>query len=574
MFLRTTLAKAKILIVDDELANVRLLERILELLGCPAGQVVSTTDSSLALTRFREFRPDLVLLDLHMPPPDGFTLLELFKQVTGEADGAAVPVLVLTADVNPKTKHRALTAGARDFLVKPIDQPEVILRIRNLLENRFLQRELQDQNGRLEAQVRERTAQLEETLTRLKEAQQGAIKHERLNALGAMAAGVAHDFNNALTLIHGYGELLLAAAQRGHPDDDPEPTTPEPERAEAKYVRTIMLAARDAASVVARLRAFYRPDDGAEVRVPVDLGQLIEQAVSLTTPRWLDEARARGLSIEMRREIGDLPPLEGDPSELREMFTNLIFNAVDAMPEGGTITLHAHAEDDGRTVRLRVSDTGTGMTEETRRRCLEPFFTTKGEQGTGLGLSAAYGIIQRHGGTIDVDSAPGKGTRFFISFPAARPPAESDLGRGPTTSEATTGMTTPPGGGPDLARTLRILVVDDQPVICDLLREHLEGDGHQVVVAGDGTEALEKFRAASPPSAYDLLLTDQAMPGMNGEALATAVKKSAPGTPVILLSGFSDLLRAPTPGGAVDLVMKKPATLPELRRAIAGVLAR
>ena len=568
MLLRSTLARAKILIVDDEAANVRLLERILDLIGCPPEQIVSTQDSSLAPGLFREFRPDLVLLDLHMPPPDGFALLELFKQDTGEADSAAVPVLALTADVSAKTKHRALTAGARDFLTKPIDQPEVILRIKNLLENRFLQGELQAQNGRLEDQVRERTAQLELTLTRLQEAQQGAIKHERLNALGTMAAGVAHDFNNALTLIHGYSELLLVSAERVRPGEE----FPAPERTEAKYIRTIMLAARDAASVVSRLRAFYRPDDGGEVRVPVQLSHLIDQAIALTAPRWLDEARARGRNIEVCREFGDLPPVDGDPAELREMLTNLIFNAVDAQPKGGKITLRAHLKAGGDTVLLEVADTGTGMSEEVRRRCLEPFFTTKGDDGTGLGLSAVYGIIQRHGGTIDIDSAPGRGTRFMITFPVAGgvPDTHAPLASVVPTETVAAVAATGRGGVADATRTLRILVVDDQPVIRNLLQEHLERDGHQVITAGSGTEALEKFRAAP----CDLLLTDQAMPGMNGAALGSAVKEEAPGTPVILLTGFGDMLGSPTPGGDVDLVLNKPVTLMELRRAIAGMLTR
>ena len=565
MLLRSTLARAKILIVDDEPANVRLLERILDLIGCPPGQIAATTDSALAPALFREFRPDLVLLDLHMPPPDGFALLEEFKRAAGASEDAMVPVLALTADINPKTKHRALTAGARDFLVKPLDQPEVILRIKNLLENRFLQQQLQDQNGRLEEQVLERTAQLELTLTRLKEAQQGAIKHERLNALGTMAAGVAHDFNNALTLIHGYSELLLASTQRARPGD----LDPAPERLETKYVRTIMLAARDAASVVTRLRAFYRPDDGGEVRVTVQLCNLIEQAIALTAPRWLDEARARGQAIEMRRDFGEPPPVEGDPAELREMLTNLIFNAVDAQPEGGgTVTLRAHAADGGKSVCLEVADNGAGMSEEVRRRCLEPFFTTKGEAGTGLGLSAVYGIIQRHGGGIDIESEPGRGTRFVISLPAAGRDGASVLPPGATESAETTAESSP--AGPDPARTLRILVVDDQPVIRSLLQEHLERDGHVVVAVGDGREALAKFRATP----FDLLLTDQAMPGMNGAALAAAVKETAPHTPVILLSGFGDMLGDPESNGDVDLVLNKPVTLLELRRAIARVLAR
>lgn len=577
--LRNTLAKARILIIDDEFANVCLLERSLEMIG--ATNVRSTTDSSAALTLFREFAPDLVLLDLHMPAPDGFTLLEQFRAVEAEASGSAtasaeendvaatsamprrvsVPVLVLTADVNPKTKHRALSLGAADFLTKPLDQPEVLLRIRNLLENRFLQLQLHAQNDHLDQLVRERTAQLEETLTQLRQAQQGAIRHERLSALGTMAAGIAHDFNNALTLIHGYSELLLGAPEDNGRTDPSLTKTVARREIETKYIRTIMMAARDAARTVSRLRAFHRPvgESAEETRLAVDINQLVQQAVTLTAPRWRDETQAQGKRVIVRPELGAVRPVLGDPAELREMLTNLIFNAVDALPHGGRIGIRTYLETSGNgggeRVCLDVSDDGTGMDETVRRRCLEPFFTTKGDKGTGLGLSGVYGIVQRHGGALDIDSTPGRGTTFRIVLPADVPAAEA------TGDEAS-----------QVSRTLRILIVDDQRIVCDLLREQLQHDGHVVQTANSGSEGLKKFLAET----FDLLITDQAMPGMNGEALAAAVKEHAPEVPVILLTGFGDLLKTDgaTQLGDIDLILDKPVTLHELRRGIFQMITR
>jgi signal transduction histidine kinase len=532
--LRTTLSKAKILIVDDEQANIRLLERILELIG--ATRVQSTSDSREAMSIFWEFRPDLVLLDLHMPNVNGFEIMEQIK-ARGPKENP-VPVLVLTADITTKTKHRALAAGAKDFLTKPIDQSEVLLRIRNLLENRFLHIELQSQNILLEEQVRERTAQLEDTLSKLRLAQQTAIKQERLSALGTMAAGIAHDFNNALTLILGYSDLLLTSIESG------------PDCAEGKYVRIITTAAQDASQIVRRLREFHRPDDGAETRVGLNLNQLVEQAVTMTRPKWKEQARERQVEITVCTELSELQPILGDPAELREMLTNLVFNAVDAMPLGGSITIATRLCND--EVCLDVADTGTGMNEEVRRRCLEPFFTTKGDRGTGLGLSAVYGIIQRHGGTIDIESEKGRGTKFCIRLPALIPVGEVDGQK-------------PPGNAKDGSRTFKILVVDDQPLISDVVQAQLQEDGHTVDTAEDGAKALARFHENGP---YDLIITDQSMPGMTGEELAREVKKVYPRTPVILLTGFGGGSADDDRPAGIDLVLGKPTTLIEMRRAL------
>jgi CheY-like chemotaxis protein len=236
----------------------------------------------------------------------------------------------------------------------------------------------------------------------------------------------------------------------------------------------------------------------------------------------------------------------GNAAELREVMTNLVFNAVDAMPGGGTITVRTTCDAEG--VVLSVSDTGTGMTEAELARCLEPFFTTKGDRGTGLGLAVVYGIVQRHEGTIDIASKKGIGTTFSIRLPVtvARQAAS-------------------PQAPKRVEKMLRILVVDDQEIICELIAEYLKGDGHHAVTAVESGEALELFSREG----FDLVITDHSMPGMNGLQLAAAMKERVPETKVILLTGFGDEMigRGEHPGD-IDLVIGKPVSAADLRQGI------
>ena len=530
------LLQAKILIVDDEHPNVRLLERILEIAGCKS--VRGITDSREALTQYFDFEPDIVLLDLNMPHLDGFAVMQQLRSAVSADD--YLPILVLTADITSETKRRALANGAKDFATKPLDHCEIILRIRNLLETRFLHLGMQRQNSHLEDQVRERTARLEEALNELRSTQEHVVKQERLRALGMMAGGVAHDFNNALTMMLGYGELLLPwLEQNGSPR-------------EQTYLNHIISAAQDATHVVSRLRDFYRPAENNEIRVPVDLNEIAVQVVSLTSTRWKGRGLALGVQIEVQTELNETPLVAANASELREVLTNLIFNAIDAMPVGGLITVGTAPLADG--VALTVTDTGIGMTDSERERCLEPFFTTKGEGGTGLGLAVVYGIIQRHGGTIEIASEKGVGTTFAIHLPA---------------TTGAKGIAAP--SVERLDRSLRVLIVDDQDIICELLAEHLAGDGHTTASAADGHQALELFRAGH----FDLVITDQSMPLMNGIQLASAIKALSPTTPVVLLTGFGDEMLAlggQPPG--VDLVLGKPVSQSDLRRAIFQALEK
>lgn len=354
-----------------------------------------------------------------------------------------------------------------------------------------------------------------------------------------MASGIAHDFNNALTQVLGFSELLLA-----RPDALRDPGTVR------EYLELMHTAAEDAAHMVGRLREFARDPEGDGANELLDIGELAREVIALTRPRWKDQAQAGGSTIRVETELAEVQPVSGRRAELRAALTNLIFNAIDALPEGGTITLRTRAL--GEQVVLEIVDTGVGMAEAVRRRCLEPFFTTKGERGTGLGLAMVRGIVLRHGGAMSLHSALSRGTTVRLCFPVA----------GCTTQDAPSGAVV----GPPVP--LRVLVVDDEPPIRRLLGELLTSDGHLVEAAADGREALEKLRGGR----FDVVVTDRAMPGLNGDDLATAIRRLAPDAPIIMLTGFGAQMDADgeRPLG-VDLILNKPVTLDGLRRALAAV---
>ena len=263
-------------------------------------------------------------------------------------------------------------------------------------------------------------------------------------------------------------------------------------------------------------------------------------------------AQAVGKTIEIATDLLPVSSVSGEEFAIRELLTNLIFNAVDAMPEGGTITLGTML--DGRAVRLSVSDTGTGMTEETRRRCLEPFYTTKGTTGTGLGLAMVQGIVQRHNGTVDVESQFGHGTTFIIRLPLQK---------------GTQPPSVPPLEVPALTRSRHVLVVDDEPLLRAIAETYLTEDGHKVETAPTGAVALAQLKT----SKFDLVITDKAMPEMNGEQLAAAIHQIVPGLPVIMMTGFGDLMKVTGEMPPyISEILSKPLTQASLRAAMAKVV--
>ena len=361
-----------------------------------------------------------------------------------------------------------------------------------------------------EEDLLETNRELEKALSELKATQQQIIQQERLSAIGQMASGIAHDFNNTLTPILGFTELLL------------ENDTLLSDKVEARRcLEMLRTSAKDAASVVSRLREFYRPADTDEEFPMVDLAKIVQQAVSLTEPKWRSQTQARGLTVDVTVEMKASPFVAGEESALREVLTNLIFNAVDAMPEGGCIALETAME--GADAVIRVRDTGTGMSDSVRQRCLEPFFSTKGELGTGLGLSMVYGIVERHRGKLEIESTPGQGTTFIIRIPLAE---NSTLPAAAISAQATPNS------------SLRVLIVDDEPSVLEVVSAYLRCDGHVVATAASGREALEKFRR----NHFDLVVLDRVMPEMSGDQTARFIKQVNQDIPVIMLTGFGALI--------------------------------
>jgi PAS domain S-box-containing protein len=408
-----------------------------------------------------------------------------------------------------------------------------------LLEGVASQAALALQNARLFAQARRDARELKDALTELRAAEASLVQRERLRALGEMAGGIAHDFNNALTPVVGYSELLLT---------QPE-VLADPERTR-RYLELIAVGAQDAAGVVRRLRDFYRQRAADDELTPVALPELVAQVVALTRPKWKDQAQADGRTIEVLTDLRPVPPVLGEEGELRELLTNLLFNAVDAIPGRGTITVRTrHA---GERVRLEVSDSGIGMTEAVRRRCLEPFFSTKDERGTGLGLAVAHGIVQRHHGELAITSVPGEGTTVTLHLPVVAPAA----------ALAPTPAAAPPP-------PLNVLHVDDDPAVGEVVAACLRAEGHTVQTAASGRAALAWLGGAH----FDAVITDSAMPGLSGRQLAVLCKTVAPTTPVILLTGFGDLMAAAgeLPPG-ISRVLGKPVTRDTLRATLAALI--
>ena len=383
----------------------------------------------------------------------------------------------------------------------------------------------------------------------LRQSQQSVMQQERLRALGQLASGIAHDINNALSPAALYTQALL------------EREVSLSQEARDRLV-IVNRAIDDVGATVARMRTFYRPRDVELTLSPIDLNQLLQQVAELTRARWRDMAQQHGTVIELQGEYApQLPAVMGAESEIRDALTNLVLNAVDAMPGGGTLTLRTRvketrvsANEATRSVIVEVRDTGTGMTEAVRNRCLEPFFTTKGERGTGLGLAMVYGMAQRHSADLEIDSEPGRGTTMRIAFQV-------------------TAITASEPRSPDAAAMgpLRLLLIDDDPLLLQSLQDVLSMDGHQVTAADGGQRGIDEYFAArARGEPFAVVVTDLGMPKVDGRTVAAAIKSASPETPVVLLTGWGQRLRdeAQLPEN-VDRVLSKPPRVSELRSTLA-----
>jgi signal transduction histidine kinase/ActR/RegA family two-component response regulator len=374
---------------------------------------------------------------------------------------------------------------------------------------------------------------------------------EKLSALGELASGVAHDFNNTLAGILGRAQLLqrtndLEKIKRG--------------------LDIIIKTAEDGAKTVKRIQDFARQrrDHNFEL---VSIDQILMDASEITRPRWKNCAEASNIHITLDLQIGSNAMVMGDDSELREVLVNIVFNAIDAMPEGGTLTLSTRTQAD--SVIIKVVDTGVGMYPEVRSRIFDPFFTTKGKAGLGLGLAVSFGIIRRHGGTIEVESKYGSGTEFCITLPLAKIAEKSAKQESECVEPKVPPQISLPITEPSLERLpTRLLVVDDEDFVRDLLREILEGESCDVCVAASGSEALSLFRETE----FDGVFTDVGMPGMSGWELAREIRQTNKQIPIAVITGWGEAVGSHEQKAAgVDWVVAKPFTADRIAELVRDI---
>lgn len=395
-------------------------------------------------------------------------------------------------------------------------------------------------NSRLLEEAQRSASQLQGVVDDLKSTQAQLVRGETLRAMGQLSSGMAHHLNNLFAVILGRVELLMGKVQEA------------PVR---RSLEIIQRTAQDGAEVVRRVQRFSRVQPVSDA-VAVDLNQLVQEVVELTRPRWQDEAQLRGSRIEVAVEAGVIGAAAGEPAPLREVLMNLLLNAADAISQAGRITLKTWARDD--RVYCSITDTGGGMPEEVRRRALEPFFTTKGPKATGLGLSVAYGTVQRYGGTLTVESAEGQGTTVEVSLPTAS--AAAAVAKKPTGPRA------------EPALPLRILVIDDELQVRATLAEMLEEQGHSVTQAPGGREGLSYLEAN--PELVDVVVSDLGMPDMTGWDVARAIQSRWPKLPMGLITGWGETEITREERSRVNFVITKPFDKAVLRETMSDIRPR
>ncbi len=377
--------------------------------------------------------------------------------------------------------------------------------------------------------------ELEKSYKELQSSQAIRLHEERLKILGQIASGIAHDINNLLSPILGYTELILQRSKLNKKERD--------------YLQIIKTSAEQIFLTVSRLKEFYRREE--EEEVIVDIEKVFDEVIEITSPKWKEIPKRKGLVIKIKKEVPpQTPPFLGVKTHLRDSLMNLVLNSVDALPNGGEIVLKAKVSEN--KLILEVSDNGIGMDEETKARCLEPFYTTK-KEGTGLGLSIVNEIVKRYNGKMEIESSVGKGTTVRLTFPVKEVKEKIEKEK---VSEKLS--------------SLRVLVVDDDEMVREFIKEFLESEGQRVELAEDGIKA-ERILSSSFESGkfFDLIITDLGMPGMDGISLAKLIKRRFPSTPVILLTGWTEIENGEKE--YVDLTIEKPLNIESFKEALRKV---
>jgi diguanylate cyclase (GGDEF)-like protein len=511
-------APPSVLLVDDSPLMVEMLGSILQSVGLT---VLEAHDGEQAITVARLHRPDCVLLDLGIPGVDGF---ETCRQIKAIFRDSHVPVILITSEKALASQLQGYESGADDHVTKPVVREHLIAKVHAQLRVKSLHDRLRAANAKL------------------KQAQRTLMRAERLKAIGQMAAGLAHDFNNLLSSILGHAQVLQAKV------DSPETL---------RGLQAIEQVAQEGASTIKRLTQFAHRPAQAEECVRIDVADVLEDCRQMTRIHWKDEAEIRNVRYQVEMKVEPGLTVRACHSDLREVFTNLIVNALEAMPRGGTLTLAASRHGQSE-ILVEVQDTGTGITPDLQRQIFDPFFTTKPDTGAGLGLSIAYGIVARLQGRIDVVSRVGSGSTFRVVLPAdVGTPVAAPV---PVVTEATCAST---------HDGVSVLIIDDEPHIREVFTEILTDEGYAVAAEVDGESGLAKFRQ----SPADVVLTDLGMPGLSGWEVARQVRRLRPETKIILTSGWGMDLETDSPEqGIVDAVLPKPVSLRSLLDCIESLV--
>lgn len=376
---------------------------------------------------------------------------------------------------------------------------------------------------------------LEKAYDELSATQDRLIMAEKLRALGDMAGGVAHDFNNILGTI--LGRIQLVGRKNHDPNIIPE-------------LEAIEEATLEGRATVRRLQDFTHVSSRSDYE-RVDLREIVREAIKTTSPAWKSTAHKKGVTIELYTDLRMIPAIEGNREELREAVSNVILNAVDALPEGGNIWISTMQTDD--RVILKIADDGIGMDDNTKDKMFFPFYSTKGTRGSGMGLSIVYGIMFRHQAEITVESSPGKGAEFNFTF-------------GVQENRESTGTVVASSGE---GSTLKILLVDDDPALLGVVEDMIEYLGHGCRKTDSGRKAIEMLQRET----FDLVVTDLGMPDVNGWDVARFCRRACPDMPVVLISGWGAQIDEREAREKVDAVLAKPFRIEEFEETISTVFS-
>lgn len=504
--------------MDDEEVARTLIRKSFEL-EFESLEIEEAQNGVEALEKIREMKPHVVLSDINMPEMNG---LELLRRVSEEE--GHIQFVVFTGREDLGAPISALKLGASDYLRKPLNIEELNLSLKRAFDRWELEHKLEQYTTRLEEMVEERTVDLKRSNDWLKaEMEENRVleaklcQAAKLEALGTLAGGITHDFNNILYAITGYADLVLSTLPR---DCEPQ-----------RNLQEVMNAAHRGQDLVDQILTFSRKTEPRQI--PVRLSGVISEVLKMVKC-----SLPRNVKIIERIEAKEATVL-ADPTQLQQVVLNLCTNAGHAMGEsGGVLEVHLKsldmdesfvdsrwAFDPGRYLLLSVSDTGCGMTKDVLERVFDPFFTTKAVgEGTGIGLSVVHGIVNDAGGAINIYSEVGKGTTFQVYLPCEDVGAEEEV----------------PEEESSYLGSERVLLVDDEIVLSLLGKKMLERLGYSVTALTSGKEALELFTRA--PGDYDVVVLDQVMPGMSGIELADALLKVKEDLLIILCTGFSQMV--------------------------------